>query len=175
MSDLPDDCAGGECGLPVLLDRCRLIDLGKWASGGYVISSPIHDPEQLDELEGLRDRGTSGGAGSGKRFRGRGVVGAPKPTSLKADMEHPGHRVRRGTVATFLALGCWRPQGRGRTHRWQLCCCGWAGRIGCTRVAWRWGYGRLRCWRRWRRRWWGFRRRRLWRASRGVERPQDSS
>jgi hypothetical protein len=24
-----------------------------------VISSPIHDPELLDELEGLRDRGTS--------------------------------------------------------------------------------------------------------------------
>jgi uncharacterized protein len=41
---------------PFCSDRCRLIDLGKWASGGYVISSPIHDPELLDELEGLRDR-----------------------------------------------------------------------------------------------------------------------
>jgi endogenous inhibitor of DNA gyrase (YacG/DUF329 family) len=49
---------------PFCSDRCRLIDLGKWASGGYVISSPIHDPELLDELEGLRGRGTSGGAGS---------------------------------------------------------------------------------------------------------------
>ena len=45
---------------PFCSDRCRLIDLGKWASGGYVISSPIHDPELLDELEGLRDRGRSG-------------------------------------------------------------------------------------------------------------------
>ena len=28
-------------------DRCRLIDLGKWASGGYVISSPVTDAEEL--------------------------------------------------------------------------------------------------------------------------------
>jgi uncharacterized protein len=44
---------------PFCSDRCRLIDLGKWASGGYVISSPIHDPDVLDELDGLRDRGRS--------------------------------------------------------------------------------------------------------------------
>jgi uncharacterized protein len=50
---------------PFCSDRCRLIDLGKWASGGYVISSPIHDPDVLDELEGLRDRGRPGGSGSG--------------------------------------------------------------------------------------------------------------
>jgi endogenous inhibitor of DNA gyrase (YacG/DUF329 family) len=25
-----------------------MIDLGKWASGGYVISTPITDPEQLE-------------------------------------------------------------------------------------------------------------------------------
>ncbi len=41
---------------PFCSDRCRILDLGKWASGGYVISSPIHDPDLLDELEGLRDR-----------------------------------------------------------------------------------------------------------------------
>jgi endogenous inhibitor of DNA gyrase (YacG/DUF329 family) len=41
---------------PFCSDRCRILDLGKWASGGYVISSPIHDPNLLDELEGLRDR-----------------------------------------------------------------------------------------------------------------------
>jgi endogenous inhibitor of DNA gyrase (YacG/DUF329 family) len=35
---------------PFCSDRCRLIDLGKWASGGYVISLPITDPEQLDDL-----------------------------------------------------------------------------------------------------------------------------
>jgi endogenous inhibitor of DNA gyrase (YacG/DUF329 family) len=33
---------------PFCSDRCRLIDLGKWASGGYVISTPISDPENVD-------------------------------------------------------------------------------------------------------------------------------
>jgi uncharacterized protein len=57
--------AGSE-DFPFCSDRCRLIDLGKWASGGYVISSPVHDPELLDELEGLKDRGrASGGPESG--------------------------------------------------------------------------------------------------------------
>ena len=51
------------CGTPVLptgadfpfcSDRCRLIDLGKWASGAYRISSPVHDPSLLDELDGLQ-------------------------------------------------------------------------------------------------------------------------
>jgi len=35
---------------PFCSDRCRLIDLGKWASGGYVISSPVTDAE-----EGIND------------------------------------------------------------------------------------------------------------------------
>lgn len=35
---------------PFCSDRCRLIDLGKWASGQYVISSPVSDAE-----EGVRD------------------------------------------------------------------------------------------------------------------------
>lgn len=30
---------------PFCSERCRLIDLGKWASGGYVVSSPLNDPE----------------------------------------------------------------------------------------------------------------------------------
>ena len=30
---------------PFCCERCRLIDLGKWASGGYVISTPLNDPE----------------------------------------------------------------------------------------------------------------------------------
>ena len=30
---------------PFCSDRCRTIDLGKWASGGYVISSPVTDSE----------------------------------------------------------------------------------------------------------------------------------
>lgn len=35
---------------PFCSDRCRLIDLGKWASGGYVISTPVTDPEQLENM-----------------------------------------------------------------------------------------------------------------------------
>jgi len=33
---------------PFCSDRCRLIDLSKWASGAYVISSPLGDPETDD-------------------------------------------------------------------------------------------------------------------------------
>jgi endogenous inhibitor of DNA gyrase (YacG/DUF329 family) len=36
---------------PFCSDRCRLIDLGKWASGGYRISSPVLDPELLEEID----------------------------------------------------------------------------------------------------------------------------
>jgi len=36
---------------PFCSDRCRLIDLGKWASGSYRISSPVLDPELLEEVE----------------------------------------------------------------------------------------------------------------------------
>ncbi|QEE28695.1 DNA gyrase inhibitor YacG [Terriglobus albidus] len=35
---------------PFCSDRCRRIDLGKWASGEYRISSPILDPEVLEGL-----------------------------------------------------------------------------------------------------------------------------
>lgn len=35
---------------PFCSDRCRTIDLGKWASGAYVIPSPITDvDEQIRE------------------------------------------------------------------------------------------------------------------------------
>jgi len=43
---------------PFCSDRCRKIDLGKWASGAYKISSPVLDPEVLEDLGGSgRDRG----------------------------------------------------------------------------------------------------------------------
>jgi hypothetical protein len=43
---------------PFCSDRCRLIDLGKWASGAYKISSPVLDPEVLEDLGGAgTDRG----------------------------------------------------------------------------------------------------------------------
>ena len=35
---------------PFCTDRCRLIDLGKWASGAYVISTKINDPEELENI-----------------------------------------------------------------------------------------------------------------------------
>ena len=35
---------------PFCSDRCRTIDLGKWASGGYVISSPV-----ADTFDSIRD------------------------------------------------------------------------------------------------------------------------
>jgi hypothetical protein len=31
---------------PFCSDRCRTIDLGKWASGAYVIASPVTDAEE---------------------------------------------------------------------------------------------------------------------------------
>jgi endogenous inhibitor of DNA gyrase (YacG/DUF329 family) len=34
---------------PFCSERCRLIDLGKWASGGYVVSTPITDPEAFED------------------------------------------------------------------------------------------------------------------------------
>ena len=30
---------------PFCSERCRLIDLGNWASGKYVISTPVSQPE----------------------------------------------------------------------------------------------------------------------------------
>jgi endogenous inhibitor of DNA gyrase (YacG/DUF329 family) len=34
---------------PFCSDRCRTIDLGKWASGAYVIPSPVDAEEQIRE------------------------------------------------------------------------------------------------------------------------------
>lgn len=45
---------------PFCSDRCRKIDLGKWASGVFKISSPVLDPEVLEDL---------GGAGRGNDRR----------------------------------------------------------------------------------------------------------
>jgi endogenous inhibitor of DNA gyrase (YacG/DUF329 family) len=43
-------------GFPFCSDHCKTIDLGKWASGVYRISSPVLDPELLEEIEGMRPR-----------------------------------------------------------------------------------------------------------------------
>ncbi len=36
---------------PFCSERCRTIDLGKWASGAYVISSPVTDTSEDFEVE----------------------------------------------------------------------------------------------------------------------------
>jgi len=41
---------------PFCSDRCRLIDLGKWASGQYVITSPVQDTSDM-----LQDRDPESG------------------------------------------------------------------------------------------------------------------
>ena len=38
----------GDPEFPFCSERCRTIDLGKWARGGYVISTPLNDPETDD-------------------------------------------------------------------------------------------------------------------------------
>jgi len=42
---------------PFCSARCRLLDLGKWASGKYVVSSPQAEPEAaaLDQEHSSRD------------------------------------------------------------------------------------------------------------------------
>lgn len=42
---------------PFCSERCRLLDLGKWASGDYRISSPVLDPDLLEDIESGRMRG----------------------------------------------------------------------------------------------------------------------
>ena len=35
---------------PFCSERCRLINLGKWASGAYVVSTPVLDPDEVEAL-----------------------------------------------------------------------------------------------------------------------------
>ena len=54
---------------PFCTERCRLIDLGKWASGGYVVSTPITDPEAFEDAQRRADelrRKTTDGDDSGR-------------------------------------------------------------------------------------------------------------
>ncbi|HEY6129960.1 MAG TPA: DNA gyrase inhibitor YacG [Candidatus Acidoferrum sp.] len=36
---------------PFCSERCRLLDLGAWASEKYVVSDPVFDETELDEFE----------------------------------------------------------------------------------------------------------------------------
>jgi endogenous inhibitor of DNA gyrase (YacG/DUF329 family) len=40
--------------IPFCSDRCRIIDLGNWASEKYTISTPV-DPQTLEEIPGPED------------------------------------------------------------------------------------------------------------------------
>ena len=46
--------AGAAEDFPFCSERCRTIDLGRWASGQYVVSSPVQDSDD-PELPHLRD------------------------------------------------------------------------------------------------------------------------
>jgi hypothetical protein len=39
----------GDPYMPFCSERCKLIDLGNWASDKYVISTPISEAEEIDE------------------------------------------------------------------------------------------------------------------------------
>ena len=41
-----------DCDFPFCSERCRLLDLGAWASEKYVVSDPIFDEEELAAAEG---------------------------------------------------------------------------------------------------------------------------
>jgi endogenous inhibitor of DNA gyrase (YacG/DUF329 family) len=41
--------------MPFCSDRCRLLDLGNWASEKYVISTPAQKGNEFDELESSAD------------------------------------------------------------------------------------------------------------------------
>ena len=40
---------------PFCSDRCRTVDLGKWASGAYVIASPVTDADEQIRESTLED------------------------------------------------------------------------------------------------------------------------
>lgn len=59
----------GSPDVPFCSDRCRLIDLGKWASGDYKISSPILDPDLLEELEHAQQQNNPFGGEQRKEWK----------------------------------------------------------------------------------------------------------
>ena len=44
---------------PFCSERCRLLDLGAWASEKYVVSDPVFDETELDESDGKTNAGKS--------------------------------------------------------------------------------------------------------------------
>jgi endogenous inhibitor of DNA gyrase (YacG/DUF329 family) len=35
---------------PFCSERCKLVDLGKWASGQYVVSEPLQDTDEIADI-----------------------------------------------------------------------------------------------------------------------------
>jgi uncharacterized protein len=60
---------------PFCSERCRLLDLGNWASEKYKISSPVFDESELEgegeEARPSRDRGNREDIGNDARGRNR--------------------------------------------------------------------------------------------------------
>ena len=52
---------------PFCSERCRLIDLGKWASGGYVISAPLDQADQFGEADYTVNRPRAAKPGGGAK------------------------------------------------------------------------------------------------------------
>jgi len=50
MCRAPTD-SGVHSDFPFCSERCRLLDLGAWASEKYVVSEPIFDEEELADVE----------------------------------------------------------------------------------------------------------------------------
>lgn len=48
--------SGADAEFPFCSERCRIIDLGRWATGDYRISSPVLDPELAEEIEAAQQR-----------------------------------------------------------------------------------------------------------------------
>ena len=62
-------CRTNSENVPFCSDRCRSIDLGKWAAGEYKIASPILDPDLLEELEHKQQQTRPMGTDSGKEWK----------------------------------------------------------------------------------------------------------
>lgn len=51
----------GDPFMPFCSDRCRIIDLGNWATGKYVISTPIVTESEAEEHDAPPKRNGDGG------------------------------------------------------------------------------------------------------------------
>ena len=64
---------------PFCSERCRVIDLGRWASNGYVISTPINDPESGGEAEYTDGKTHAGSSQKGPDEIGESFHGSRRP------------------------------------------------------------------------------------------------